>query len=82
MRDDIQFFERGMHLIKGNGDLKAAIGHLVQLAAESGNCTSSSFYIADWNDNVLKPQVTYGLPPAYVEACGDVRIGDQAVAGP
>ena len=36
MRDDIQFFERGLHLIKGNGDLKAAIGHLVQLAAESG----------------------------------------------
>jgi GAF domain-containing protein len=77
MRDDIQFFERGLHLIKGNGDLKAAIGHLVQLAAESGNCTSSSFYIADWNDNVLKPLVTYGLPPAYVEACGDVRIGGQ-----
>lgn len=77
MRRDVHFFERGLHLIKGNGDLKAALGELVQLAAESGNCTSSSFYIADWNNNVLKPLVTYGLPPAYVEACGDVCIGDQ-----
>jgi GAF domain-containing protein len=77
MRHDVRFFERGLQLIKGDGDLKAALGQLVQLAAESGNCTSSSFYIADWSDNVLKPLVTYGLPPAYVEACGDVSIGDQ-----
>jgi signal transduction protein with GAF and PtsI domain len=77
MGDDVTFFERGLLLIDGHGDLKAALGELVQLVAESGNCTSSSFYIADWRGNVLKPLVTYGLPPAYVEVCGDVRIGDQ-----
>ena len=74
---DVRFFESGLQLIKGNGDLKVALGELVQLAAESGNCTSSSFYIADWNENVLKPLATFGLPPAYIEACGDVSIGDQ-----
>ena len=82
MRNDIQFFERGLHLIKGNGDLKAAIGHLVQLAAESGNCTSSSFYIADWNDNVLKPLVTYGLPLLTSKPVGTSASVTNAVAGP
>ena len=77
MRNDLRFFESGLQLINGNGDLKTALGQLVQLAAESGNCTSSSFYIADWSDNLLKPLVTYGLPSTYVEACGDICIGDQ-----
>jgi GAF domain-containing protein len=56
--------------------LETALGQLVQLAAESGNCKSSSLYIADWSENVLKPLVTYGLPLAYLEACGEIRIGD------
>ncbi len=77
MRDGIRFFETGLQLVKGNGDLKTALGQFIQLAAEGANCNSSSFYIADWRDRVLRPLVTYGLPPAYVEACGDVRIGDQ-----
>ncbi len=77
MQNNVRFFESGLRLIKGDGDLKTALGQLVQLAAESGNCTSASFYIADWSESVLKPLVTYGLPPAYVEACGNVSIGDQ-----
>ncbi len=74
---NVRFFESGLRLIKGDGDLKTALGHLVQLAADSGNCTSASFYIVDWNEETLKPLVTYGLPPTYVEACGKIRIGDQ-----
>ena len=77
MLKDVRFFDSGLLLIRGDGDLRTALGHLVQLAAESGNCTSASFYIADWGEKVLKPLVTYGLPPSYVEACGNVRIGDQ-----
>jgi len=74
---DLKFFESGLQLIKGNGDLKAAVGELVQLAAEAGNCKAASLFVADWNDQVLKPLVTFGLPSEYVEACGNVRIGDQ-----
>ena len=77
MRDGIRFFESGLQLIQGNGDLKTALGELVQLAAQDGNSTSASFYVADWPHRVLRPLITYGLPPEYVVACGDVRIGDQ-----
>jgi GAF domain-containing protein len=77
MHKDLRFFEAGLHLIKGNGDLKTAVGELVQLAAESGNCEAASLFISDWRNQVLKPLVTFGLPPDYVEACGNVRIGDQ-----
>jgi GAF domain-containing protein len=77
MNKDLKFFEPGLRLIKGSGDLKRATGELVQLAAEAANCKAASIYIADWQEQVLKPLVTFGLPPAYVEACGNVRIGDQ-----
>jgi GAF domain-containing protein len=74
---DLRFFESGLQLINGRGDLKLAIGELVQLAAEAGNCKAASFFIVDSHDQVLKPLVTFGLPSEYVEACGNVRIGDQ-----
>jgi len=77
MREDVRFFESGLQLLKGSGDLKTALGELVKLAAQDGHSTSASFYIADWPLYVLKPLTTYGLPPEYVEACGSVRIGDQ-----
>lgn len=77
MNKDLRFFESGLQLIVGKGDLKGAVGELVQLAAEAGNCKAASFFIADWHDHVLKPMVTFGLPSEYVEACGNVRIGDQ-----
>jgi hypothetical protein len=31
MTKDLQFFDSGLQLIKGNGDLKVAVGELVQL---------------------------------------------------
>lgn len=77
MKKDLRFFESGFQLIVGKGDLKSAVGELVQLAAEAGNCKAASFFIADWQERVLKPMVTFGLPSEYVEACGNVRIGDQ-----
>ena len=77
MNKELRFFESGLQLIKGKGDLKNAVGELVQMAAEAGNCKAASLYLADWPSRVLKPLVTFGLPPEYVEACGDVRIGDQ-----
>jgi GAF domain-containing protein len=74
---DLRFFESGLQLIKGNGDLKNAVGELVQLAAEAGNCEAASVFVIDSRDQVLKPLVTFGLPAEYVESCGNVRIGDQ-----
>lgn len=74
---DIPFFESGLQLIHGQGGWRNALAELIQLVAESANSTSASFYVADWRQNVLKPAITYGLPPTYVDACGDVSIGDQ-----
>jgi GAF domain-containing protein len=77
MPTELTFFEGGMRLIKGNGDLRLAIGELIQLAAEDGNSGAGSLFIVDWHEQVLKPFVTCGPPEAYVEACGNIRIGDQ-----
>jgi GAF domain-containing protein len=71
------FYDAGMRLIQGSGDLKGAIGPIVQLAAESGHSKSSSFYLLDHSQQVLKPLVTYGLPESYVRHCGFVPVGEQ-----
>ena len=74
----LRFFENGLfHKANGNGNLKTAIGELVRLAADSAKSTSASLYLIDPDQAVLKPLVTFGLPEQYVQACGDVRIGDQ-----
>jgi GAF domain-containing protein len=77
MVKEIQYFPTDLLPSNGNGDLRNALGHLVQLAAESAGATFGSFYLADYRSNVLKPYLTYGLPAEYVAACGDVGIGDQ-----
>lgn len=77
MESDVKFFEGELKLIAGKGDLRGALKHLIQLAAEGASASSASFYQLDSRENVLKPLVTYGLPPAYVEACGNVGVGDQ-----
>jgi GAF domain-containing protein len=71
-----QFFD-SLGLFAGGGDLRIALGHLIQLAAESANSDAASIYLLDSQENVLKPLVTYGLPEAYVAACGNVKVGDQ-----
>ena len=74
----LRFFENGLfHQANGNGDLKTAIGELIRLAADSAQSTSASLYLLDPNQAVLKPLATLGLPEQYVQACGDVHIGDQ-----
>jgi GAF domain-containing protein len=74
----LRFFENGLfHKAAGNGDLKTAIGELIRLAADSAKSTSASLYVLDPNQPVLKPFATLGLPEEYVQACGDVRVGDQ-----
>lgn len=81
MSKELRFFESGLQLLNGAGDLKRAAGELVQLAAEAGNCKAASLFIADWQEQVLKPMITFGLPAEYVEACGNVQIGDQCCGG-
>src|SRR5205807_8644129 len=74
----LRFFENGLfHKAAGNGDLKTAIGELIRLAADSAKSNSASLYVLDPNQPVLKPLATLGLPEEYVQACGDVRVGDQ-----
>lgn len=79
LSDNTRIFENSLPLIasSGDGDLKRALAELVQMAAQSANSKFGSFYVVDPSENVLKPLVTYGLPQAYIEACGNVRIGDQ-----
>ncbi len=72
----IQFFDP-VGLLPGTGDLKTALSHLLQLAAEAANSSAASIYVVDPRENILKPLITYGLPEAYVEACGNIRVGDQ-----
>jgi GAF domain-containing protein len=74
---DIRFFEGGLRLLRVGGLVRNSLAELVQLAGESVNSSSASLYAADWQTNVLIPAVTYGLPAAYVEACGQVTVGDQ-----
>ena len=74
---NIRFFENGLQLVKGNGELKTSLARLVRLAAEGVQSTGSSFYAVHDEEKVLIPVITYGLPSSYVEACGNVRIGDQ-----
>jgi putative methionine-R-sulfoxide reductase with GAF domain len=79
LSEKTRVFENSLPLIvsSGSGDLKRALGELVQMAAESAHSKFGSFYVVDRSENVLKPLVTYGLPQAYIEECGNVRIGDQ-----
>lgn len=77
MRENAVRFFDGFESINGTGDLKGALSTLLQLAAEAAKSNAASIYLVDPRENTLKPLVTHGLPQAYVEACGDIRIGDQ-----
>jgi GAF domain-containing protein len=73
----IAFYDSGLQLIKGKGDLRTALSTFVQLIAESAGSTAASIYCVDKDNQVLKPLVTYGLPPSYVKNCGNIPIGEQ-----
>jgi GAF domain-containing protein len=74
---NIIFFENGLRLIKGQGDLKTALSTFVHLIAQDAKSTAASIYAVDTANQVLKPLVTYGLPQSYVKNCGDIPIGEQ-----
>jgi GAF domain-containing protein len=74
---DVVFFESGLRLIKGQGDLKTALATFVHLIAEDAKSTAASIYAVDAANQVLKPLVTLGLPQSYVKNCGDIPIGEQ-----
>lgn len=77
MDSNVVFFESGLGLVRGQGDLKNALGNMLPIVAQLAGSDGVSLFLTDEMDQVLKPLVTYGLPPAYVERCGFVRIGDQ-----
>lgn len=74
---DLIFFENGLQLMKGQGDLKTALSTFVHLIAEDAKSTAASIYAVDAANQVLKPLVTLGLPQSYVKNCGDIPIGEQ-----
>lgn len=74
---DIRYFEDGLRAIKGSGDLKGALGNLIQLAASAAQSKASSFYMKDETGQFLKPLVTWGLSESYIARCGNVLIGEQ-----
>lgn len=73
----ICFFDSGLQLFDGRGDLGTALSVFVKLIAESAKSNASSIYAVDEAKGVLKPLVTYGLPESYVKNCGDIPIGEQ-----
>jgi signal transduction protein with GAF and PtsI domain len=74
---DIWFFQDGLQAMKGSGDLKGALGNLIQLAASAAQSKASSFYIKDETGQFLKPLATWGLSESYITNCGKVTIGEQ-----
>ncbi len=74
---DIKFFEAGLDSIKNAGNIRMAVGSLVQLAAESANSKAASFYLLDEAEQALKPFMTFGLSQEYIDGCGVVPVGAQ-----
>ena len=76
-QSDMQFFEVGLESVNKAGNIRVAVGNLVQLAAESANSAAGSFYLVDEEAQVLRPFMTFGLSQSYIDACGPVPIGEQ-----
>jgi GAF domain-containing protein len=77
MDSNIVFFESGLALARGQGDLKNALGNMLPIVAQLANSNGASLFLTDEAALVLKPLVTYGLPESYVRLCGFVPIGEQ-----
>ena len=77
MDSKIVFFESGLALARGQGDLKNALGNMLPIVAQLANSNGASLFLTDEVEQVLKPLVTYGLPESYVKLCGFVPIGEQ-----
>ena len=77
MDSNITFFESGLQLVRGQGDLKNALGNMLPIVAQLANSASASLFLTDEREQVLKPLVTFGLPESYVKLCGFVPVGEQ-----
>jgi GAF domain-containing protein len=77
MDSNVTFFESGLTLVHGHGDLRTALGSMLPIVAQLADSDGASLFLTDEVGQVLKPLATFGLPKSYVERCGLVRIGDQ-----
>lgn len=73
----VRFFDSGLQLMHGQGDLKTALGSMLPIVAQLANSAGASLFVADEADHVLKPLVTHGLPESYVKLRGNIPIGEQ-----
>ena len=77
MDPQIAFYDSGLQLVRGQGDLKNALGSMLPIVAQLAGSDAASLFLTDETEQVLKPLVTFGLPESYVKLCGFVAIGDQ-----
>src|ERR1700728_776194 len=77
MDSSVRFFDSGLQLLQGEGDLKTALGSMLPNVAQLVNSTGASLFVTDEAKTVLKPLVTFGLPESYVQRCGNIPIGEQ-----
>jgi GAF domain-containing protein len=77
MDSNVTFFESGLQLVRGQGNLKSALGNMLPIVAQLANSAGASLFLTDEKEQVLKPLVTFGLPESYVKLCGAVPIGEQ-----
>ena len=71
------FYDSGLQLVQGQGDLKNALGSMLPIVAQLAGSDAASLFLTDEIERVLKPLVTFGLPESYVKLCDFVAIGDQ-----
>ena len=74
---DTSFVVAGMKFVAESNDHRAAVRSLVQAAAALVGSDMGSFYLLDSTAGVLRPYVTFNFPDEYLEACAEVRVGDQ-----
>jgi GAF domain-containing protein len=77
MSADATFFESGLQLLQGRGNLKCALGNMLPIVAQLAGSDGASLFIVDESEMVLKPLVTVGLPESYVRLCGIIPVGEQ-----
>jgi GAF domain-containing protein len=77
MDSSVRFFDSGLQLLQGEGDLKTALGSMLPIVAQLANSTGASLFVTDEAEDVLKPLVTFGLPESYIKRCGNIPIGEQ-----
>ena len=56
METSVRFFESGMQLMQGQGDLKTALGSMLPIVAQLAS-SAASLFVTDEAENVLKPLV-------------------------